>query len=48
MHQRGVFRQHYTSPSMTSYLVKKTQRIERFAEQIPGLRLPQPSRTGPS
>ena len=31
--------QHYTSPAMTSYLVKKTQRIKRFAEQIPGLRL---------
>jgi DNA-binding CsgD family transcriptional regulator len=27
---------------MTSYLVKKTQRIERFAEQIPGLRLLSP------
>ena len=31
--------QHYTSPSMTSYLVKKTQRIEQFAGQVPGLRL---------
>lgn len=31
--------QHCTSPSMTSYLVKKTQRIEHFAEQVPGLRL---------
>jgi DNA-binding NarL/FixJ family response regulator len=30
--------QHYASPSMTSYLVKKTQRIERFAERVPGLR----------
>lgn len=31
--------QHYASPSMTSYLVKKTQRVEQFAEQTPGLRL---------
>lgn len=31
--------QHYASPSMTSYLVKKTQRVEQFAEQAPGLRL---------
>lgn len=31
--------QHYASPSMTTYLVKKTQRIEQVAEQIPGLRL---------
>ena len=31
--------QHYTSPSMTTYLVKKTQRVERFAQQTPGLQL---------
>ena len=31
--------QHYTSPSMTTYLVKKTQRVERFEQQTPGLRL---------
>jgi DNA-binding NarL/FixJ family response regulator len=31
--------QHYASPSMTSYLVRKTQRIEHFAEQVPGLGL---------
>jgi DNA-binding NarL/FixJ family response regulator len=31
--------QHYATPSMTSYLVKKTQRIDQFAEQAPGLRL---------
>jgi DNA-binding NarL/FixJ family response regulator len=31
--------QHYASPSMTSYLVKKTQRIEQFTQQLPGLRL---------
>lgn len=31
--------QHYASPAMTSYLVKKTQRVEQFAEQAPGLRL---------
>jgi DNA-binding NarL/FixJ family response regulator len=31
--------QHYTTPSMTSYLVKKTQRIDQFAGQAPGLRL---------
>lgn len=30
---------HYVSPSMTSYLVNKTQRIEQFARQAPGLRL---------
>lgn len=31
--------QHYASPSMASYLVKKTQRIEQFAARAPGLRL---------
>ena len=31
--------QHYTSPSMTTYLVNKTQRVERFAQQTPGLGL---------
>jgi DNA-binding NarL/FixJ family response regulator len=31
--------QHYASPSMTTYLVKKTQRIARFAGQTPGLQL---------
>jgi DNA-binding NarL/FixJ family response regulator len=31
--------QHYVSPSMTTYLVKKTQRVERFAKQTPGLGL---------
>lgn len=31
--------QHYTSPSMTTYLVKKTQRFERFVKQAPGLSL---------
>jgi DNA-binding NarL/FixJ family response regulator len=31
--------QHYASPSMTSYLVKKTQRMDQLAEQAPGLRL---------
>jgi two-component system nitrate/nitrite response regulator NarL len=31
--------QHYTSPSMTTYLVNKTQRVDRFEQQTPGLRL---------
>ena len=31
--------QHYTSPSMTTYLVKKTRRVERFVQETPGLRL---------
>jgi DNA-binding NarL/FixJ family response regulator len=31
--------QHYASPSMTSYLVKKTQRMDQLAEQAQGLRL---------
>jgi DNA-binding NarL/FixJ family response regulator len=31
--------QHYTMPPMTSYLVAKTQRVERFAEKVPGLSL---------
>jgi DNA-binding NarL/FixJ family response regulator len=31
--------QHYTSPSMTTYLVKKTHLVERFAKQTPGLGL---------
>ena len=29
--------QHYTSPSMTTYLVNKTRRVERFALTTPGL-----------
>lgn len=29
--------QHYTAPPMTSHLVSKTQRIERFTEKVPGL-----------
>ena len=29
--------QHYTTPPMTSYLVGKTQRVERFAETVSGL-----------
>jgi len=31
--------QHYTTPPMTSYLVSKMQRVERFAEKVPGLGL---------
>src|SRR6185295_2349241 len=31
--------QHYTTPPMTSYLVGKMQRVERFAEKVPGLSL---------
>jgi DNA-binding NarL/FixJ family response regulator len=31
--------QHCTTPSMTSYLVGRTHRIERFAEKVPGLSL---------
>ena len=31
--------QHYAAPAMTSYLVAKTRRIERFAGKIPGLDL---------
>ena len=31
--------QHYTTPPMTSYLVGRIQRIERFAEKVPGLSL---------
>src|SRR5262245_18161623 len=31
--------QHYATPPMTSYLVAKMQRIERFAEKVPGLSL---------
>jgi DNA-binding NarL/FixJ family response regulator len=31
--------QHYAAPAMTTYLVAKTRRIERFAEQVPGLGL---------
>jgi DNA-binding NarL/FixJ family response regulator len=31
--------QHYTTPPMTSYLVGKTQRIERFADRVPGMSL---------
>lgn len=31
--------QHYTSPSMTTYLVEKTRRIERFAGKTTGLHL---------
>jgi DNA-binding NarL/FixJ family response regulator len=31
--------QHYTDPSMTTYLVQKTRRVERFSEQTAGLRL---------
>jgi DNA-binding NarL/FixJ family response regulator len=30
---------HYTAPAMTSYLVRKAGRVERFAERVPGLRL---------
>ena len=30
---------HYTSPSMTTYLVNKTHRVGRFEQQTPGLRL---------
>jgi len=30
---------HYTTPPMTSYLVGKTQRIERFADRVPGMSL---------
>ena len=30
---------HYTSPSMTTYLVNKTHRIERFEQQTAGLHL---------
>jgi DNA-binding NarL/FixJ family response regulator len=30
---------HYTSPSMTTYLVRKARRIDSFAERVPGLRL---------
>jgi len=28
---------HYTSPSMTTYLVNKTHRVDRFQQQTPGL-----------
>ncbi len=31
--------QHYTSPSMTTYLVKKMRRVEQFAATLRGLRL---------
>jgi DNA-binding NarL/FixJ family response regulator len=31
--------QHYTTPSMTTYIVGKTQRIERFVQRTPGLGL---------
>jgi DNA-binding NarL/FixJ family response regulator len=31
--------QHCTTPPMTSYLVGRTHRIERFAEKVPGLSL---------
>jgi DNA-binding NarL/FixJ family response regulator len=31
--------QHYTMPPMTSYLVGKMQRVERFAGTVPGLNL---------
>ena len=31
--------QHYTTPPMTGYLVGKTQRIERFADKVPGMSL---------
>jgi len=31
--------QHYTTPPMTSYLVGKMQRMQRFAEKVPGLSL---------
>jgi len=30
---------YYAAPSMTTYLVSKTRRIERFAEKVPGLNL---------
>ena len=30
---------HYTSPSMTTYLVNKTHRVDRFEQQTPGLQL---------
>jgi DNA-binding NarL/FixJ family response regulator len=31
--------QHYTAPSMTTYLVSKTRRIEQFTRNVPGLNL---------
>jgi DNA-binding NarL/FixJ family response regulator len=31
--------EHYTTPPMTTYLVGKIQRVERFAEKVPGLSL---------
>ena len=31
--------QHWTTPAMTSYLVGRTRRIERFTEKVPGLNL---------
>jgi DNA-binding NarL/FixJ family response regulator len=34
--------QHYTGPSMTTYLVGKTQRVDRFTRTTPSLRLLSP------
>ena len=35
--------QHYTSPSMTTFLVNRTQRVRQFVEDTPGLQLLTPA-----